>query len=49
MKEAVPHLKAFLADPPTGAAATQHIAHAEATLAQLTGLHNDATTDSDTE
>jgi predicted Zn-dependent protease len=49
MKEAVPHLKAFLADPPTGATAGQHIAHAEATLAQLTGLSHDNPTDADTE
>ncbi len=45
MKEAVPHLKAFLADPPTGSSAGQHIAHAEATLAQLTGLNHDSSND----
>ncbi len=48
MKDAVPHLKAFLADPPSGTAASQHIAHAEATLAQLTGQTHDLTTDPDT-
>jgi len=47
MKDAVPHLKAFLADPPTGTTANQHIAHAEATLAQLTGLTNDDPTNAD--
>jgi len=36
-KEAVPHLKAFLADPPQGPEATQHVQHAETTLAQITG------------
>jgi hypothetical protein len=47
MKEAVPHLQAFLADPPAGTASGQHIAHAEATLAQLTGLTHDNSTDPD--
>jgi predicted Zn-dependent protease len=47
MKDAVPHLKAFLASPPAGTAANQHIAHAEATLAQLTGLTHDNPTDPD--
>lgn len=42
-KEAVPHLKSFLAHPPTGPDAAQHIEHAESTLAQLTGQpHDDA-------
>ena len=49
MKEAVPHLKAFLAEPPTGTTANQHIAHAEATLAQLTGMTHDNPTDPNTE
>ena len=49
MKDAIPHLKAFLDDPPTGTTASQHVAHAEATLAQLTGLNNENPTDSDTE
>jgi len=49
MQDAVPHLKAFLATPPTGTGANQHIAHAEATLAQLTGLTHDNQTESDTE
>jgi len=44
MKEAVPHLKSFLADPPDGTSA-KYIAHAEATLAQLTGLTHDNSTD----
>jgi predicted Zn-dependent protease len=47
MKDAIPHLKAFLDNPPTGTSANQHIAHAEATLAQLTGLNNDNSTDPD--
>ena len=47
MKDAVPHLKAFLADPPVGNAASQHIAHAEATLAQLTGMNHDEQTEPD--
>jgi predicted Zn-dependent protease len=49
MKEAVPHLQAFLARPPSGTAASQHIAHAEATLAQLTGQAHDDPAHSDTE
>jgi tetratricopeptide (TPR) repeat protein len=47
-KEAIPHLKAFLADPPPGTAAAQHVAHANSTLAQLTGQSDDGSTDSDT-
>jgi predicted Zn-dependent protease len=49
MKEAIPHLKAFLANPPEGTAAGQHVAHAEATLAQLTGLTHDNPTDPNTD
>lgn len=49
MADAIPHLKAFLADPPTGTTANQHVAHAEATLAQLTGLNHENPTDPDTE
>ncbi len=49
MKEAIPHLKAFLADPPSGTTASQHTSHAEATLAQLTGLTHDNPTDTDTD
>ena len=33
--EAAQHLQAFLADPPSGAEAEQHIAHARTTLAEL--------------
>jgi Flp pilus assembly protein TadD len=47
-REAVPHLKAFLADPPPGTAAAQHVAHANSTLAQLTGQADDGPADSDT-
>jgi tetratricopeptide (TPR) repeat protein len=47
-KEAIPHLRAFLADPPPGTAAAQHVAHANSTLAQLTGQTDDGSTDSDT-
>ncbi|MEX2527766.1 MAG: tetratricopeptide repeat protein [Gemmatimonadota bacterium] len=36
-REAVHHLKAFLADPPVGPEATRHVAHARDTLAQLHG------------
>lgn len=36
-REAVPHLKAFLAEPPSGPEAEQHVSHARATLADLTG------------
>lgn len=36
-REAVPHLKAFLADPPSGPEAEEHVSHAQATLAELTG------------
>lgn len=39
--DAVPHLEAFLANPPTGTAAAQHIDHARSTLAQLTGQAHD--------
>lgn len=46
MKDAIPHLKAFLAHPPSGSDASQHIAHAESTLAQLTGLTHDESADS---
>lgn len=35
--QAIPHLQAFLADPPAGQGAAEHVAHARATLAQLTG------------
>jgi Flp pilus assembly protein TadD len=40
-KDAVPHLKAFLADPPEGSEAAQHIQHARSTLAQITGQTDD--------
>ncbi len=40
-KEAIPHLKAFLSDPPVGPDAGEHIDHAQATLAQLTGKPDD--------
>lgn len=40
-KDAVPHLKAFLADPPGGVEAAQHIEHARSTLAQITGQSDD--------
>ena len=47
-KEAVPHLKAFLADPPAGTAAARHVSHANATLAQLIGQPDDSSADPDT-
>jgi Flp pilus assembly protein TadD len=40
-KEAVPHLKSFLAHPPSGPDAAQHVEHAQSTLAQLTGQSDD--------
>ena len=40
-KDAVPHLKAFLAHPPEGSEAEQHIGHAESTLSQITGKTDD--------
>lgn len=36
-REAIPHLEAFLADPPEGPDAGDHISHARATLAEITG------------
>jgi Flp pilus assembly protein TadD len=36
-REAVQHLEAFLANPPRGPEAGEHVAHARATLAQLRG------------
>ena len=35
--DAVAHLRAFLARPPSSANAQRHVAHARATLAELTG------------
>ncbi len=35
--EAVDHLEAFLANPPSGSEAAEHIAHARTTLAELRG------------
>lgn len=36
-REAVSHLQAFLADPPAGPEAEEHVAHARSTLEDLTG------------
>jgi predicted Zn-dependent protease len=44
--EAVPHLKGFLQDPPDGPAAAEHVTHARATLARLTGETDDEPDDS---
>jgi predicted Zn-dependent protease len=44
-KEAVPHLKSFLAHPPSGPDAAQHFEHAQSTLAQLTGQPDDVQRD----
>ncbi len=41
-RDAVSHLKAFLASPPEGSEAAQHIQHAKSTLAQITGQTDDA-------
>jgi tetratricopeptide (TPR) repeat protein len=46
-KEAIPHLQAFLTDPPAGDATARHIAHANSTLAQLTGQPDDRSADPD--
>ena len=46
-KDAVPHLKAFLAHPPDGPEAEQHIQHAQSTLAQITGQTDDRQPDAD--
>jgi predicted Zn-dependent protease len=46
-KEAIPHLKAFLANPPAGTAAARHVSHATSTLAQLTGQPDDISADPD--
>ncbi len=46
-KEAIPHLKSFLAHPPTGPDAAQHIDHANTTLAQLTGQTDDVDQDAE--
>ena len=45
--DAIPYLEAFLANPPTGVAAAQHVDHARSTLAQLTGQAHDEPSDSD--
>lgn len=47
-QEAIPHLKAFLSHPPSGPEATQHIDHAQSTLAQLTGTPDDVESDGET-
>jgi len=36
-RDAIPHLKAFLAEPPVGPEAEEHVSHARATLDELTG------------
>lgn len=46
-KDAVSHLKAFLAHPPDGPEAEQHIQHAQSTLAQITGQTDDRQRDAD--
>jgi predicted Zn-dependent protease len=46
-REAIPHLRAFLADPPQDPDAARHVAHAENTFAQLTGQAHDASRDTD--
>jgi len=47
-KGAVPHLKSFLAHPPSGPDAAQHVEHAQSTLAQLTGQSDDVQRDPET-
>ena len=46
-RDAIPHLKAFLAHPPEGPEAAQHVEHAQSTLAQITGQTDDAQPDHD--
>lgn len=36
-REAIPHLEAFLANPPQGPDAGEHVSHARATLAEIQG------------
>ncbi len=36
-REAIPHLRSFLNDPPGGPEAEEHVSHARETLAELTG------------
>jgi len=36
-REAIPHLRSFLDDPPRGPEAEEHVSHARSTLAELTG------------
>jgi predicted Zn-dependent protease len=48
-KEAIPHLRAFLSNPPSGPSGAQHIAHANSTLAQLTGQADDESTEPDSD
>ncbi len=40
-KEAIPHLEAFLSNPPDGPSAAEHVSHAHSTLNQLTGRTDD--------
>jgi tetratricopeptide (TPR) repeat protein len=47
-KEAVPHLEAFLADPPPGPDVPKYISHAQSTLAQITGQVDNGSTTPDT-
>jgi tetratricopeptide (TPR) repeat protein len=46
-REAIPHLKAFLAHPPEGQEASHHIQHARTTLAQITGTADESQHDPD--
>lgn len=46
-REAVPHLKSFLAHPPSGPEAVQHVDHAKSTLAQITGQSDDVERDAE--
>jgi len=46
-REAVPHLKSFLAHPPSGPEAAQHVDHAKSTLAQITGQSDDVERDAE--
>jgi cytochrome c-type biogenesis protein CcmH/NrfG len=46
-REAIPHLRSFLANPPPGPSSADHVSHANATLAQLTGERDEDHTDPD--
>jgi len=44
-EHAIPHLEAFLADPPTGGDAGEHVEHARSTLAELRAMGHEQARD----